>query len=1128
MGKRGRGAEAAGGKRRPVLQLDNSIRKDREAAAAAAAGAADSATALSVAEPSASRLAGGLVLLGAYADSDDDDEEEEEDTGPQSPPLERPRDLDSKVADFLAEIDAISVPGPTAEGDGAADGESGLAGGADGDTVEASATESISGKVVGVSAETAGALARDRAQPGGWHYDTHYSTASTGIEMGEWQEVWDENTGCYYYWHLQTNQVTWELPSALALQIQHLQHLNNGHFPGVSETGATEGTDVPGTVHPVSSVEEKAQTKPITSTIVKPREINERVCALTSEDEGRSVGVAESLLASLIPESVRQAEARWRQTLHGPGSPSSPASLSAPPSPAVPSHQPGGAAETEPSAGGRRRTASDASSGSRKSGGSSGDGVSDKEDDADDGRNDGGDDEEDSDQELKHILETKRAELRALEDGGGSSRSSTPRRDDPEDVGASAAATEPKPKWKTFVRAASPPPPPARAATSPERDAHDAGLGEEEEEEAEAGHLEEGPSSAAGSVKGERSPEGVQGVDPAGAVDTGDEEEEDEAGDVVQEAEDGVMAGKVGAGEDDDDDEEEERESETPASSHTGVVRSHSRAPGRTEEARRRGGTGGGGGGGGRVDPEDDDDQVKRGHLDSLQFVIAELANDLTSKLGFLGISTRAVSNFQLLLLTTQTRLADWREGSLDSRYLKRRLQEGAAQLAQYECNATPKGWACTWDRTHARYYYTNERTGASQWEFPDVTDEGVGEENDAGRGEGPVGGVSVETPDWLTLNRPLMTDAFAAHVEQPSMSASLRDVPLLPPPALAPSSLASYSKPLAPLAALQYALPAAMVPPYPLAHAPPAGPCHPSAPPPVAAPPSSAPPPLPPPPPPPPPPAEPLPPPPPESPPPPPPPPESPPPPPPPLEDDDIEEVDMQLETGAGEPPPPGVEEPAPPLPPPLKAGKAPLHTHVLSAAVSEADPATGKDEAVRAGSHCEAESASGDLGSTADLQTPHHDRQQGHAVPPLRDPLVAMVPGAWGPGEPLSSIVTTIQPPSITMPTHSALPSGPTLATNAVADKAKKTKKLKKVSGKVKGKMPPLVQKWKSIQRELEEEERGSSSDDGEPQDPTTRIINWRHEQMLTGKSERNANFEALPEDWRERLKRRKMNPR
>ncbi|XP_032816090.2 formin-binding protein 4 isoform X1 [Petromyzon marinus] len=1115
MGKRGRGAEAAGGKRRPVLQLDNSIRKDREEAAAAA-GAADSTTALSVPEPSASRLAGGLVLLGAYADSDDDDDDDE-DTGPQSP-LERPRDLDSKVADFLAEIDAISVPGPTAEGDGAADSESGLAGGADGDTVEASSTDSISRTVVGVSAETAGALASGRAQQGGWHYDTHYSTASTGIEMGEWQEVWDENTGCYYYWHLQTNQVTWELPSALALQIQHLQHLNNGHFPGVSETGATEGTDVLGTVHPVSSVEEKAQNKSITSTVVKPREINERVCALTSEDEGRSVGVAESLLASLIPESVRQAEARWRQTLHGPGSPSSPASLSAPPSPAVPSHQPGGAAETEPSAGGRRRTASDASSGSRKSGGSSGDGVSDKEDDADDGRNDEGDDEEDSDQELKHILETKRAELRALEDGGGSSRSSTPRRDDPEDGGASAAATEPKPKWKTFVRAASPPPP-ARAATSPARDAHDAGGPGEEEEEAEAGHLEEGPSSAAGSVKGERSPEGAQGVDPTGAVDTGDEEE-DEAGDVVQEAEDGMMAVKVGAGE--DDDEEEERE--TPVSSHTGAARSHSRAPGRTEEARRRGGAGGGGGG--RVDPEDDDDQVKRGHLDSLQFVIAELANDLTSKLGFLGISTRAISNFQLLLLTTQTRLADWREGSLDSRYLKRRLQEGAAQLAQYECNATPKGWACTWDRTHARYYYTNERTGASQWEFPDVTDEGVGEENDAGRGEGPVGGVSVETPDWLTLNRPLMTDAFAAHVEQPSMSASLRDVPLLPPPTLAPSSLASYSEPLAPLAVLQYALPAAMVPPYPLAHTPPMGPCHPSTPP-VAAPPAGAPPP------PPPPPAEPLPPPPPESPPPPPPPPESPPPPPPPLEDDDIEEVDMQLETGAGEPPPPGVEEPVPPLPPPLKAGKAPLHTHVLSAAVSEADTATGKDEAARAvrtvkrkvpavisapPQICKPPTT---IGSKAMLYPPS-------AVVGPSDPLVAMVPGAWGPGEPLSSIVTTIQPPSITMPMHSALPSGPTLATNAVADKAKKTKKLKKVSGKVKGKMPPLVQKWKSIQRELEEEERGSSSDDGEPQDPTARIINWRHEQMLTGKSERNANFEALPEDWRERLKRRKMNPR
>jgi len=44
------------------------------------------------------------------------------------------------------------------------------------------------------------------------------------IEMGDWQEVWDENTGCYYYWNTQTNEVTWELPQYLATQVQGLQH----------------------------------------------------------------------------------------------------------------------------------------------------------------------------------------------------------------------------------------------------------------------------------------------------------------------------------------------------------------------------------------------------------------------------------------------------------------------------------------------------------------------------------------------------------------------------------------------------------------------------------------------------------------------------------------------------------------------------------------------------------------------------------------------------------------------------------------------------------------------------------------------------------------------------------------
>ena len=48
-----------------------------------------------------------------------------------------------------------------------------------------------------------------------------------GVEMGDWQEVWEENSGCYYYWNTQTNEVSWELPHYLADQVQSLGHYAN-------------------------------------------------------------------------------------------------------------------------------------------------------------------------------------------------------------------------------------------------------------------------------------------------------------------------------------------------------------------------------------------------------------------------------------------------------------------------------------------------------------------------------------------------------------------------------------------------------------------------------------------------------------------------------------------------------------------------------------------------------------------------------------------------------------------------------------------------------------------------------------------------------------------------------------
>lgn len=48
-----------------------------------------------------------------------------------------------------------------------------------------------------------------------------------GVEMGDWQEVWDDNSGCHYYWNTQTNEVSWELPNYLASQVQSLGHCAN-------------------------------------------------------------------------------------------------------------------------------------------------------------------------------------------------------------------------------------------------------------------------------------------------------------------------------------------------------------------------------------------------------------------------------------------------------------------------------------------------------------------------------------------------------------------------------------------------------------------------------------------------------------------------------------------------------------------------------------------------------------------------------------------------------------------------------------------------------------------------------------------------------------------------------------
>lgn len=112
--------------------------------------------------------------------------------------------------------------------------------------------------------------------------------------------------------------------------------------------------------------------------------------------------------------------------------------------------------------------------------------------------------------------------------------------------------------------------------------------------------------------------------------------------------------------------------------------------------------------------------------------------------------------------------------------------------------------------------------------------------------------------------------------------------------------------------------------------------------------------------------------------------------------------------------------------------------------------------------------------------------------------------------------------QPPP---PPPPQTPPPPTPKAPPPPEKPEKPRKGRKEKGKKgKTKMPSLVKKWQSIQRELDEEENSSSSEEDRETTAQRRIEEWKQQQLLSGMAERNANFEALPEDWRARLKRRK----
>lgn len=332
-------------------------------------------------------------------------------------------DIDSTLANFLAEIDAITAPPQPAEPAAASASSSSSS------SVRPPTPPRPEPKEPGLGQASGTANGAEPAPAQEWQYDTQCSLAGVGeLEMGDWQEVWDENTGCYYYWNTQSNEVTWELPQYLATQVQGLQHYQHSS----TVAGANGGFVAAAEVYP----QEKGVGRgtPITKREVK-KEVNEGVQALSNSEEEKK-GVAAALLAPLLPDVVKEEEERWRRKVI------CKEEVEPPPEEEVKAEEaPAAPEEPEPS----RDPLEDTLQEELCSVVQSGESAEEEE-------------EEQDTLELEMVLERKKAELRALEEGDGSVSGSSPLSD-----GSQSASQDParrlaskRGKWKLFVGAASP------------------------------------------------------------------------------------------------------------------------------------------------------------------------------------------------------------------------------------------------------------------------------------------------------------------------------------------------------------------------------------------------------------------------------------------------------------------------------------------------------------------------------------------------------------------------------------------------------------------------------------------------------------------------------------------------
>ncbi|XP_019699913.1 formin-binding protein 4 isoform X2 [Harpegnathos saltator] len=97
------------------------------------------------------------------------------------------------------------------------------------------------------------------------------------------------------------------------------------------------------------------------------------------------------------------------------------------------------------------------------------------------------------------------------------------------------------------------------------------------------------------------------------------------------------------------------------------------------------------------------------------------LSQIITEKLKFLSEGRDSVSAVQTMQIQLQTLSAAWGAGSLEENYFQKWLTNTNHELERLEQDAAPAGWLCQWDRSEKQYFYHNTSTGTSQWTYPDT-----------------------------------------------------------------------------------------------------------------------------------------------------------------------------------------------------------------------------------------------------------------------------------------------------------------------------------------------------------------------------------------------------------------------